>query len=211
MSITTSDRDTERDTVRLTKDAVANVKPKPAAAPTAEPRQISMRLSTVLTGLVVAVSVVAAIVFAALYFGANGDLADRDARASGNKHAEQVAMDYALGASTIDYHDTKSWQEKLKANTGQQLAAKFDATAMQLEQILLPLQWTSKATPIQAVVVSNTDGIYQVNAFLTVTSTSVQTPQGGATTIAYALTIDSNSGWKITDVGGGLTGVVPAK
>ncbi|WP_275106976.1 hypothetical protein [Nocardia arthritidis] len=36
---------------------------------------------------------------------------------------------------------------KLKANTADSLAAKFDATGPQLEQILLPLQWTSKATP----------------------------------------------------------------
>ncbi|WP_434158963.1 hypothetical protein C5142_23185 [Rhodococcus sp. BGS-1C] len=41
-----------------------------------------------------------------------------------------------------------------------------------------------------------------------VTSTSAQTPQGTATTVTYALTIDKNNDWKITDVGG-LEGALP--
>ncbi|MBF6273821.1 hypothetical protein IU458_10100 [Nocardia nova] len=148
--------------------------------------------------------------FGCQYFSARSTLSDRDAAAAGDKHAEDIASKYAVGASTIDYHDVKSWIERLKAGTTTQLAAKFDATAPQLEQILLPLQWTSKATPLSAAVTSESDGIYKVNAYLDVTSTSAQTPDGGRTTVTYSLTIDRNADWKITDVGG-LQNALPTK
>lgn len=178
---------------------------------TDNPRQIAIRLSTVVTGLVVAALLIGTCAFAGLYFTASSDLSSRDARAADDKHAQRVALDYAVGASTIDYRDSKAWFDKLKTHTTTQLSAKFDASAPQLEQILLPLQWTSKANPISAVVTSESGGVYKVNAFLTVNSTSVQTPQGGATTVAYTLTIDKNNDWTITEVGGGLDSALPAK
>lgn len=99
---------------------------------------------------------------------------------------------------------------RLKTGTSPQLSAKFDATAPQLEQILLPLQWTSTATPLSAAVTSESGGVYKVNAYLNVNSTSAQTPDGAQTTVTYSLTIDSNSGWTITDVGG-LQNALPTK
>lgn len=113
-------------------------------------------------------------------------------------------MEYAIGASTIDYRDPKAWQDKLKANVSPELAAQFDATAPQLEQIILPLQWTSTATPIQAAVTSESDGIYRVNAFIDVDATSVQNREGGRTTVTYTVTLEKNADWRITEVGGGL-------
>lgn len=181
---------------------------KPTGA--AEPRQISVRLSTVATVAYVAGLAVTTVTFGALYLSERGELSDRDARAAADKQAEQAAMDYAVGASTIDYRDPKAWLAKLKANTTPQLSAKFDATATQLEQIILPLQWTSKATPVQAAVKSESGGVYKVNAFLDVDSTSAQSPQGGRTTVTYTVTLDKNDGWKITEVGGGLD-ALPAK
>ncbi|MFC8386363.1 hypothetical protein [Nocardia sp. NPDC057272] len=177
---------------------------------TAEGRQISVRLSTVATVACVAGLAVTTVTFGALYLSERGELSDRDARAAADKQAEQAAMDYAVGASTIDYRDPKAWLAKLKANTTPQLSAKFDATATQLEQIILPLQWTSKATPVQAAVKSESGGVYKVNAFLDVDSTSAQSPQGGRTTVTYTVTLDKNDGWKITEVGGGLD-ALPAK
>ncbi len=174
------------------------------------PLTIAVRLSTVVTTAVIVALLAVAIVFGCLYFSARSTLSDRDAAAAGDKHAEDIASKYAVGASTIDYHDVKSWIERLKAGTTPQLAAKFDATAPQLEQILLPLQWTSKATPLSAAVTSESDGIYKVNAYLDVTSTSAQTPDGGRTTVTYSLTIDRNADWKITDVGG-LQNALPTK
>ncbi|MFE3229392.1 hypothetical protein [Nocardia sp. NPDC059228] len=175
-----------------------------------QPRRLDLRLSTVISGFLIVGLLAAAITFGVLWQSARSDIADRDAKAADDRHATQVATDYALGASVIDYHDTKAWLDKLKTDTTPQLAAKFDATAPQLEQILLPLQWTSKATPIDANVMSESGGIYKVDVFLNVTSTSAQTPQGGQTTVTYTLTIDRNAGWKITDVGG-LGGALPVK
>ncbi|MFE3794064.1 hypothetical protein [Nocardia tengchongensis] len=173
-------------------------------------RTVSFRLSTVLTAAAVAVLTVVAIVLGGLYWSAKSDLADRHSKAAGDRHAEQVASNYALGASTIDYKDTKAWLSKLQAGTTPQLAAKFAATGPQLEQILLPLQWTSTAVPLSSSVISEAGGIYKVNAYLNVTSTSAQSPDGVQTTVTYSLTIDRNADWKITDVGG-LQNALPAK
>ncbi|WP_245567149.1 hypothetical protein [Nocardia vinacea] len=171
---------------------------------------LAIRLSTVLTALVIIVLLTLSIVFGWLYLSARSTLSNRDASAADDKHAEDIASKYGVDASTIDYHDVKGWIGRLKANTSPQLAAKFDATAPQLEQILLPLQWTSKATPLSADVTSGSGGIYKVNAYLNVNSTSAQNPDGAQTTVTYSLTIDRNSGWKITDVGG-LQNALPTK
>ncbi|GAA5064758.1 hypothetical protein [Nocardia callitridis] len=173
-------------------------------------RTLAIRLSTVLTTVTITVLVIVALVFGWLYFSARADLADRDARAAEDKHATDIATKYAVDASTIDFHDVKGWVGRLKAGTSPQLAAKFDATAPQLEQILLPLQWTSQATPLSAAVISESGGIYKVNAYLNVNSTSAQTPDGAQTTVTYSLTIDRNTGWNITDVGG-LQNALPTK
>ncbi|RDI54107.1 hypothetical protein [Nocardia mexicana] len=180
------------------------------AASRGKPITLSFRLSTVLTALAIAVLLTATVTFGWLYWSARSTLSDRDAVAAGDKHAETLASNYAVGASTIDFHDVKGWLARLKEGTTPQLAAKFDATAPQLEQILLPLQWTSKATPLSATVISESGGVYKVNAYLTVNSTSAQTPDGAQTTVTYALTIDRNSDWKITDVGG-MEGALPTK
>ncbi|MFD4405453.1 hypothetical protein ACFWPH_22090 [Nocardia sp. NPDC058499] len=163
---------------------------------------LAIRLPTVLTALAMATLLTLSIVFGWLYFSARSTLSDRDAIAADEKHAENIASKYAVDASTIDYRDVKGWIARLKAGTSPQLAAKFDATAPQLEQILLPLQWTSQATPLSADVISESGGIYKVNAYLNVTSTSAQNPDGAQTTVTYSLTIDRNADWQITDVGG---------
>ncbi|WP_330179652.1 hypothetical protein OHB26_24815 [Nocardia sp. NBC_01503] len=182
--------------------------PTPTAAK--EPRAVSIRLSTVLVAAGIAALLALSVTFGVLYASASSELSDRDATAADDRHAEQIATDYALGASTIDYHDVKAWLGRLQAGTTPQLSAKFEATAPQLEQILLPLQWTSKATSLSAAVTSESGGIYKVNAYLNVTSTSAQTPNGAQSTITYSMTIDRNSGWKITEVGG-MQNALPIK
>lgn len=169
----------------------------------------SIRVSTVVVGVVIVMLVAAVAVFSALWLSAKSDLSHRDAQAAADQRAEQVATDYAVGASNINFQDVNAWLDKLKANTSPQLGNKFDATAPQLQEILLPLKWTSTAAPIDAVVESENGGIYKVNVFLNVTSTSAQTPAGAQTTVTYNVTIDSNSNWQITDVGG-MDGALPA-
>lgn len=174
------------------------------------PRTVSLRLSSVLTAATIGILAVATVTFGVLYFAARSTIADRDARAADDRHAERIATDYGAGASTIDYRDVDAWFARLRAGTAPQLTAKFDATAPQLEQILLPLQWTSTATPLSATVISESGGIYKVNAYFTVVSTSAQNPGGAATTVTYSLTIDRNAGWTITEVGG-LQNTLPTK
>ncbi|MGW5437737.1 hypothetical protein [Nocardia asteroides] len=194
--------DTAADTSESAPAAVA-----PSSSP---PRTIAIRLSTVCTGATLALLLAATATLAVLYGSTKADLSANERRADDDAHAERIAGDYALGASTIDYRDVQAWLGKLKTGTSPQLSAKFDATAPQLEQILLPLQWTSTATPLSADVLSETAGVYKVNAYLTVNSTSVQNPAGTRTTVAYSLTIDRDAGWRITDVGG-LQNAVPVK
>ncbi|MGV9663972.1 hypothetical protein [Nocardia niigatensis] len=183
---------------------------EPRAPRDSRARTVSVRLSTVLTAAAVAVPLIVSIVLGALYWSAKSDLAERDSKAADDRHAEQVASDYAVGASTIDYKDAKAWLGRLQAGATPQLAAKFEATGPQLEQILLPLQWTSKAVPLSSSVTSESGGIYKVNAYVNVTSTSAQSPEGAQTTVTYSLTIDRNAEWKITDVGG-LQNALPTK
>ncbi|WP_228785976.1 hypothetical protein [Nocardia terpenica] len=190
---------TDTDDLTLDDDTVRSV-----------PRTLSLRVSTIAYGTLVAALAGATIALAVLWWSAHGQLRDRDAAASGDRHAEQVATDYAVGASTIDFQNFPAWMGKLKSDTAAPLAAKFDATGPALQQLLTPLRWTSTATPITAKVRSETHGAYQVDVFLDVNSTSAQTPDGARTTVTYHLTVDRDSGWKITDVGG-MDGALPVR
>lgn len=182
----------------------------PAATPSAARWTFSLRLSTAVTAVAALIAVTAIVVLAILQWSVRNDLSARDAVARDNGKAEQVASDYAVGASTIDYKDATAWLGKLQSGTSPQLADKFKTTAPQLQAILTPLQWTSTATPITAKVMSESNGIYKVDVFLNVVSTSAQTPQSTQTTVTYNVTLDRNSDWKITDVGG-LDGALPVK
>ncbi|MGW0179845.1 hypothetical protein [Nocardia sp. NPDC003345] len=171
---------------------------------------VSIRVSTLVRGALVLGLAALAVVFAVLYFTARGDLADRDQQAADDRQAEQVATDYAVGAATVNFRDLDAWIAGLKKNTTPQLGGKFDETAPELEQILVPLQWTSTAQPIAAKVMSEQDGVYQVNVFVDVTSTNAQNPDGAQTTVTYTVSVDENAGWQITDVGG-VDGALPIK
>ncbi|WP_433662076.1 hypothetical protein ACQPW1_07955 [Nocardia sp. CA-128927] len=181
-----------------------------AAAPAVakKARTVSIRLSTVAFGVALVGLAAAGVVFASMWASARGDLSDRDAAAAADQHAQQVATDYAVGASNINFQDVNAWIAKLKTNTTSQLANKFDATAPKLQDILVPLKWTSTSTPITAKVMSSDNGVYKVNVFLNVTSTSAQTPEGAQTTVTYTVNVDPNNGWKVADVGG-VAGALP--
>lgn len=171
---------------------------------------LSIRKSTIAFGAMIGVLLAAIAVLGALLWSAKHDLSDRDAKAADEQHAEKVATDYAVGASNINFQDVNAWLTKLKANTNPQLGNKFDATAPKLQELLVPLKWTSTGSAIGATVASEAGGIYKVNVFLNVTSTSAQTPNGAQTTVTYNVTLDKNSDWQITDVGG-MDGALPGK
>lgn len=198
------------DTGRGPSDTVAGSGGTAASAKQApdRPGTVSIRVSSLVRGALIAVLAAVAVIFAVLYFTARGDLAERDERAADDRHAEQVATEYAVGAATVNFQDLDAWIGNLKKNTTPQLSGKFEETAPKLEQILVPLRWTSTATPITAKVMSEQDGVHRVNVFVNVTSTNAQNPDGTQTTVTYTVTVDENSEWKITDVGG-VDGALP--
>ncbi|AMU75760.1 hypothetical protein [Mycobacteroides abscessus] len=182
---------------------------EPANSPSATPPGRVVRLSTLVTASVGLLLVALAATLGFLLVKARGELSHRDALAADQQHAERVATDYAVGAATINYQDLPAWITKLKSNTAPAMSSKFDATAPKLQQILLPLKWVSNATPIAAKVESANGSIYKVDVFVSVNSTTAQTPDGTQTTVTYNVTIDKESGWKITDVGGTMAALTP--
>ncbi|WP_225732379.1 MULTISPECIES: hypothetical protein [unclassified Nocardia] len=183
-------------------DDSATTPAKPAPAKTRHTATISIPVATLGWGAGFALLVIAVCVLTGFLWAARTELADHAADATADRHAEQAATTYAVGASTIDYQDLNAWLSRLQAGTTPQLAQKFASTAPKLHDILVPLKWTSTATPVTAKVISRTNAIYQVDVFIDVSSTNAQNPDGGRTTVTYNVTIDKNSDWKITDVGG---------
>ncbi|MGX1806101.1 hypothetical protein ACWIGI_10345 [Nocardia sp. NPDC055321] len=173
-------------------------------------KTISFHRSTGILGMLIAGLIVTSCVLGGFLWSARSELNSQNDRTADERRAEQVATDYAVGASSINYQDVDPWLVKLKANTAPQLANKFDATAPKLQQLLVPLKWTSTSSAIDAAVASETNGIYKVNVFLNVTSTSAQTPDSTQTTVTYTVTVDKNSSWQITDVGG-MEGALPSR
>ncbi|MVU77214.1 hypothetical protein GPX89_08130 [Nocardia sp. ET3-3] len=145
-----------------------------------------------------------------LLISARGDLSRRDTVAADDARAEQVASDYAVGASTVNFADFDAWVARLKKNTAPALSNKFDATAPKLQDLLTPLKWTSTGSPISAKVVSESGGVFKVNVFVNVSSTNAQNPDGAQTTVTYNVSVDRGADWKISDVGG-LNGALPLK
>ncbi|MBN9634706.1 MAG: hypothetical protein J0H22_05665, partial [Actinobacteria bacterium] len=88
------------------------------------------------------------------------------------------------------------------AGTTPELTKKLSDAGTQMEQVLVPLQWSSSAKPLIAKVRSSKDGIYVVDSFVSVQTKTVQAPDALQSTATYSTTIDSNNNWLITDVGG---------
>ncbi|RMI32722.1 hypothetical protein [Nocardia stercoris] len=173
------------------------------------PGTVQIRLATLLQAVAAVALVALTVTFGLLWWSARSTNHDHDAQAAADRHAEQVATDYAVGASNFNYQDFDAWVGKLKSGTAPQLGAKFDATAGALKQLLVPLQGTTSATPITAKVVDRANG-YTVDVFLNVTSTSAQNPDGKQSTVNYTVHLDPNNNWVITDVGG-VTDMLPTK
>ncbi|AHH18450.1 hypothetical protein NONO_c36630 [Nocardia nova SH22a] len=216
---TTTHNDTEGADAAETPDAKATDGPEHTETATARRspardvrsrRAVSMPLSTVVAGAVAVLALVAAATLGGFLVAARGDLAQRDQHAADDRHAEQAATNYAVGAATIRFDDLGAWIGRLKQGTSPQLSNKFDATAPKLQDILTPLKWTSTASPITAKVSSSAGGLYKVDVFVNVSSTNAQNPDGAQTTVTYNVTLDKNSGWTITDVGG-VNAALPTK
>ncbi|MFV8166162.1 hypothetical protein ACNQVK_29360 [Mycobacterium sp. 134] len=165
-------------------------------------RRISLSVRSLSLGVLITALVAALGVMAWLYIGANGKVDAQTQQATDNAHAEQIALDYAVRAAVMDYKDLGPWKRALVDGTTPELGKKLTDAANAMEQILLPLQWSSTAEPIAAKVRSHDNGVYVVDSFVSVMTKTVQAPQNLQSTATYSVTINPADGWKISDVGG---------
>ncbi|WP_280400282.1 hypothetical protein [Nocardia carnea] len=158
--------------------------------------------------LVAVLAVVAAVVSAALWRSGANDLADLRADLAGDRRAEEVAGDYALRVSRVEYTDLDGWRRALQSGVGAELAPKLSAAVDVVGPWLAQLEYRATGTLLAAKVTARDGDNYTVAAFVEMRSTSRQTPTGVTATAAYTLTLNSAADWTITDVGG--SGLAPA-
>ncbi|MGW4355818.1 hypothetical protein ACWELJ_27395 [Nocardia sp. NPDC004582] len=182
-------------------DTKTPVEPDTTPVEPAAGKTVSLKVSTLVTVAAAAVLIAALVTVTVLWQSARGEVSDHDTRAAADRHAEQVASDYAMGAANLNYADFNAWTARLKANTTPALAGKFDATSSKLQEILVPLKWTSSPTLLSSQVINRDNGLYKVNVYLNVNSTNAQNPDGVLTTVYYTVNVDP-SDWKVTEVGG---------
>ena len=173
-----------------------------AAQPSTAPRRVSVSLRAVIVAVAICLLTVAAGVLGWLYLGAQDKLDAQAREASNRQRAEDIATDYAVNAADMDYQDFKAWKVKLVNGTSPELKDKLTKAADSMEQVLAPLQWKSTAKPLAAKVRSNAGGVYTMDSFVSVLTKTMQAPDGLQSTATYSITVDSNKGWQITDVGG---------
>jgi Mce-associated membrane protein len=169
---------------------------------TREERRISLSVRGLSLGMVIVGLVAALGVMTWLYVGSTRKFDAQAQQARDVGHAEQVALDYAVRAAIMDYKDLGPWKRALVDGTTPELGKKLTDAANAMEQILLPLQWSSSAKPIAAKVRSHDKGVYIVDAFVSVMTKTVQAAENLQSTATYSVTVDPSNGWKISDVGG---------
>jgi len=165
-------------------------------------RSISVGVRSLVIGAVIAVMAAAIATLGWLYIDVKRQLDAQASQSANDARAEKIALDYAVNAAAMNYDDLQAWKVKLVAGTSPELNQKLTEAAKSMEQIVVPLQWTSTAEPLVAKVRSNAAGTYIVDSFVSVQTKTVQGPEALQSTATYSVTIDSNHDWQITDVGG---------
>ncbi|UYP18643.1 hypothetical protein OED52_18710 [Rhodococcus sp. Z13] len=158
-----------------------------------------------LQGVVTVVGVLLVAALAVVGWQWNDARTERDALladSAAREEAEQVALDYALGAAQMDFKDLGPWRSRLTAGTTPELAERLTKAATSMEQIIVPLQWASTAEPITAKAVSGPDGTFIVDCFVSVHTTNAQAPEGILSTATYRLAMNNRDGWTITEISG---------
>jgi flagellar basal body-associated protein FliL len=169
---------------------------------TASSRRVSLSVRTLIASVVILVLVAGIGVMTWLYLGERGKVEAQLRQADNYHHAEQIALDYAVSAATMNFQDLNTWKGKLVNGTTPTLNDKLTKAATSMQQILVPLEWNSTAQPLVAKVRSDTNGIYVIDTFVSVLTKTTQAPDSLQSTATYSITIDSNDSWQISDVGG---------
>lgn len=164
--------------------------------------RFSISVRGLVIALVAATLVVAVGVLGWLYLGERHKVDVQIREHDRNVRAEQVALDYAVNAAAMNYQDLNAWKVKLVAGTTPELKDKLTKAADAMQQLLIPLQWTSTARPLVAKVRSDGGGTYVVDCFVSVMTKTVQASDPLQSTATYSVTINSNDNWQISDVGG---------
>lgn len=210
-----TDPDTEKvpseDDVGDIADDTASITEKASATERPNRGRIQFGIGQLITGLVIVALAVAVSVLGYLLADSRSQNDAMRADAADASKAEQVALDYATGAAQMDYNDLGAWNKRLTANTSPELTKKLSDASSAMEQVIVPLQWTSTATPIAAQVKSHNGSVYVVTAFVSVMTKNAQAPNGVASTASYTVTMDRSKNWLITDVGGLDSAVAPPK
>ncbi len=165
-------------------------------------KSVSVSLRDLILGGLIVALVAATAVLGWLYVDARQQLTAQATQSANDARAEKIALDYAVNAATMDFKDLQGWKVKLVAGTSPELSKKLSEAGTSMEQVLVPLQWSSSAQALVAKVRSSTGGIYVVDSFVSVQTKTVQAPEALQSTATYSTTIDSNNDWQITDVGG---------
>lgn len=170
--------------------------------PSRRRRTINIGIRSLAVGGVIAILLGAVAILAWLYIGAHRQIDAQASETANRARAEKIALDYAVNAATMNFKDLKPWTAALVAGTSPELNAKLTEAAKSMEQIVIPLEWTSTAQPLVAKVRSDVDGTFVVDSFVSVQTKTVQAAEALQSTATYSVTIDSNNAWQITDVGG---------
>lgn len=165
-------------------------------------RQLSVSVRSLMVAAVITILVAAVGVLGWLYVGARSKLDEQARQSENDVRAEKVALDYAVNAAVMDFKDLGPWKQNLVKGTTPELKKKLTEAATAMEQILLPLQWSSTAKPLAAKMRSHDNGLYVVDAFVSVMTKTVQATENLQSTATYSITINSADGWLISDVGG---------
>ncbi|WP_234806821.1 hypothetical protein [Mycolicibacillus koreensis] len=165
-------------------------------------KQLSLSVRSLVLGAAFIALAVALAAVTWMYFGEHAKVRDAQNQSANHERAEQIALDYAVNAATMNFQNMPEWKDKLVQGTSPELRQKLTQAANSMEQLLVPLEWNSTAQPLAAKVRSDTNGVYLVDTFVSVLTKTTQAPENLQSTATYSITVDTNSDWQITDVGG---------
>ena len=200
--VDTAADEADADETTSSESSTATAKDADRVASERERRSVSVSVRGLVLGAAIAILVAAVAALSWLYLDARSQVSAQATESANAAHAEKIALDYAVSAATMDFKDLQGWRVRLVAGTSPELTKKLSDAGTSMEQVLVPLQWSSTAQPLVAKVRSVNGGIYVVDSFVSVQTKTVQAPEALQSTATYSTTIDSDNNWQITDVGG---------